>query len=227
MGIKGLFTVPEGEKVTEKHLYRVLISSICCIVLCMVCLVSTTWAWYTTTIVSEGNVIEIGDFQVKVEIDPAVSTALDSNSGFVFNTVGDYTVTITNEGSTSGYCGVSFDGYFDGYEEFKTVTIGSGKSVSFEVKVNGTAVDLRMDITNHWGSSPGSTMPDDPLSFGTEITEPETEPSTQESTGTDQESGGDETPTDETTASQPEVDTPETTETTTAPSENIQSDGNN
>jgi len=220
--LKYLFTVAPGEKVTEKHLRRVLISSVCCILLCMGCLVSTTWAWFTTTIVSEGNVIEIGTFDTEVTIMLNSETVYDH--GYTFEKSGVYTVKITNTGSTDGYCSVSFS---VGNETYQTETIPSDESVTFTVKVNGTAVDLRMDITNHWGSSPKSTMPDGPLSFGTEITEPETEPSTQESTGTDQESGGDETPTDESTASQPEVDSPETTETTTAPSENIQSDGNN
>lgn len=60
MRLKDLFTVPTGQKVTEKHLRRVLISSICSILLCMTCLVSTTWAWFAVSIENTGNVIEIG-----------------------------------------------------------------------------------------------------------------------------------------------------------------------
>lgn len=60
--LKYLFTVPENEKVTEKHLMRILISSVCSILLCMTCLVSTTWAWFTVSISSENNVIGIGQW---------------------------------------------------------------------------------------------------------------------------------------------------------------------
>lgn len=59
MRIKDLFTVPEGEKVTEQVFHRVLISSICSILLCMTCLAGTTWAWFTVSIENTGNVIEI------------------------------------------------------------------------------------------------------------------------------------------------------------------------
>lgn len=61
MRIKDLFTVPEEQKMTEKALRRVLITSICSILLCMGCLAGTTWAWFTVEIENAGNVIEIGE----------------------------------------------------------------------------------------------------------------------------------------------------------------------
>lgn len=60
--IKNLFTVADNEKVTEKHMMRVLISTVCSVLICMTCLVSTTWAWYTATVTSEGNVLDIGQW---------------------------------------------------------------------------------------------------------------------------------------------------------------------
>ena len=68
MRLKDLFTVPEGQKVTEKHLRRVLICSICSILLCMTCLISETWAWYTVTLDNPGNEIWIGTAEVKTQI---------------------------------------------------------------------------------------------------------------------------------------------------------------
>ena len=61
MRIRKMFSIPDGEKVTEKALRRVLLSSICSILLCMTCLVSTTWAWFTVSIVNEDNVIAIAE----------------------------------------------------------------------------------------------------------------------------------------------------------------------
>ena len=60
--IKKLFTVPSDEKITEKNMMCVLISTVCSVSLCMACLASTTWAWYTATVTSESNVLQIGDW---------------------------------------------------------------------------------------------------------------------------------------------------------------------
>lgn len=71
MRLKDLFTVPPGQSVTEKHLRRVLISSICSILLCMSCLVGTTWAWFTVSIEDTENVIWIGEPKVTMTVDAA------------------------------------------------------------------------------------------------------------------------------------------------------------
>ena len=72
MQFKDYFTVPSGEKITEKHLRRVLISSICGILLCMSCLAGTTWAWFTVSIENTNNVIQIGEPKVSFAINGAV-----------------------------------------------------------------------------------------------------------------------------------------------------------
>ncbi len=68
MRLKDLFTVPTGHKVTEKHLRRVLISSICSILLCMTCPVSTTWAWFAVSIENTGNIIEIATVTTHIDV---------------------------------------------------------------------------------------------------------------------------------------------------------------
>lgn len=85
MKIKHLFTVPQGENVTEKHLRRVLISSICSILLCMTCLVGATWAWFTVSIENANNVIEI-----------ATATATATVKDVTQNADGSYTLLTGN-----------------------------------------------------------------------------------------------------------------------------------
>lgn len=68
MLIRTLFSIPDGEKVTEKALRKVLISSICAILLCMTCLVSTTWAWFAVSIENTGNVIQLGEPKIKLMV---------------------------------------------------------------------------------------------------------------------------------------------------------------
>ena len=111
--LKYLFTVPEGEKVTERHLKRVLISSVCGILLCMTCLVSSTWAWYTATVqvpVSPITVAEhsaevyVGDAQTKEEA-PAVILADGETKDIkvVFGTDADVANDSFTTGSKFGY----------------------------------------------------------------------------------------------------------------------------
>ena len=65
MRLKNLFTVPEGQKITEKQMYRVLVSSICGILLCMVCMVGSAWALFSNGSENTVNTVlkqqEIGD----------------------------------------------------------------------------------------------------------------------------------------------------------------------
>lgn len=63
---KYLFTVPEGEKVTDRALKRVLISSVCGILLCTTCLVGTTWAWYTASVETQPFSIQVAEHHVQL-----------------------------------------------------------------------------------------------------------------------------------------------------------------
>lgn len=72
--LKHLFTVPEGEKVTDRHLKRILLSSVCGILLCMTCLMSTTWAWYTVTLESDPITIQVAEYSLTVEVDGTALT---------------------------------------------------------------------------------------------------------------------------------------------------------
>lgn len=78
MRIRELFTVPEGEKVTEKIFGRVLLSSICGILLCMTCLASTTWALFAVGIENRGNEIQIARVTTDVHIE-GVEQPTDGN----------------------------------------------------------------------------------------------------------------------------------------------------
>jgi len=225
--LKYLFTVPEGEKVTEKHLYRVLISSICCIVLCMVCLVSTTWAWYTTTIVSEGNVIEIGTFRVDVTVDPAVEASTNSD-GYVL-APGAYKITIQNTGDTDGYCIVQL-----GDERYETDTIGKDTAVSFSVTVYNSLESVTVMVFPKWGSGGDATLQNENFFGETVVTPDPSEESVDNNSSTNESTAPQpENNTQEPDASEPDASEPDTSESDatvetepTAPSENPQVDGN-
>ena len=67
--ISKLFTVPKGEKVTEKAMLRVLISSICGIILCVSGLVTSTWAWYTVNVETASLSSQVATHKPMVQFD--------------------------------------------------------------------------------------------------------------------------------------------------------------
>lgn len=91
MRIKDWFTVPEGKSVTEKVFGRVLLSSVCSILLCMVCLASTTWAWFSVSLENTGNEIQIAAATVEVKVNDAT---VDADGGIRDLPAGTHTVAV-------------------------------------------------------------------------------------------------------------------------------------
>lgn len=94
------------QKMTEQQFLRILTSSVCGIVLCLVGLVSTTWAWYSLEIECTNNVIQVGEFNAVVTLmqDDIPLIAADENAYDL--DIGTYQVRIEGcEGNNSpGYC---------------------------------------------------------------------------------------------------------------------------
>lgn len=78
---------PEKEqKVTEKYMRRVLAVSICGILLCMSCLVATTWAWFVVGVENTENIIQIATEPPSVSVkenDVAISNDVPNLSAGV------------------------------------------------------------------------------------------------------------------------------------------------
>jgi len=128
-------------KITEKQFLRVLISSAFGIVLCLICLVGTTWAWYTLTISSEDNTIRVGSFAAEVAVTSNDGgTAIPASGELTYGLpAGEYTVRISSStGNTvPGYCVIKFAGQT--HETVRLYPAGSGdgkpSAVEFTVKV--------------------------------------------------------------------------------------------
>ena len=204
MLFKNLFTVPTGQKVTEKHLRRVLVSSICGILLCMSCLAATTWAWYTVEIENRGNEIQIATVTADVNVLDAASNAVqpDDDGNYTFAT-GTYTVRINLEsdateaknpvyvvisvssGEENAYYYLTFENGNKAAEQILQVG-ADGSTVRFSVSwvrpVSATAVNGEAIVI---GEAPGKAV--DP---STETTLPEPEPSTEASEPSQKETEG-------------------------------------
>ena len=94
-----LFSVPEGKKITEKYLYKVLISSICSILLCMGCLAGTTWAWFTVSIENAENVISVASSpEAEIRMTPEVPMTYSRDESVMFLEQGEYDLAVDHGG---------------------------------------------------------------------------------------------------------------------------------
>ena len=69
-------TFAEKTKVTENLFNKVLISAVCTILLCITCLVGSTWAWFTVQVDNHENIIWIA----KPTVDIMLTDATDSST---------------------------------------------------------------------------------------------------------------------------------------------------
>lgn len=190
MRLKDLFTVPMGQKVTEKHLHRVLISSICSILLCMTCLVSTTWAWFAVSIQNTGNIIEIATVTTNVDVTEDGASVDSQDDGSYALDVGSYNISVGLEQPEKTPAGANLlnDSQCPAYV---IMTVSHGKNVEYRLF---TFTD-RESEQNHQltvGESPAVVsfsvswvkpafdIPDgsEPVVIGEIPTEPATEPAT-------------------------------------------------
>ena len=185
MRLKELFTVPAGQKVTEKHLRRVLISSICSILLCMACLASATWAWFTVSIQNTGNMIQIGSPEVTVTVEGAPFTSGETLPA------GEHTLTINRA--------VNQDDLQKKMECFVVLTVQSnGETGIYKIAVSETAsVTIKNNVgcQLNWEAAWFAPASADEISDGaitvtaeegtdpsTEASKPSTDPSTEATT---------------------------------------------
>ena len=134
---------------TDKAFSRLVITSILAIFICIVCLCSTTFAWFNASQMSAGNEIHsVPDCKLTVLVQKDGIELVDIENGVELEAYQPYTVTLTLEGgSSSGYCMISAgeDHYVSDYilrheEEYKTV--------SFTLTVETTQTIV---FTPRWG----------------------------------------------------------------------------
>ena len=228
MKFRELFSVPEGKTITEKNLYRMLISSICGILLCMGCLAGTTWAWFAVSVENAENVIAVASNpEVVITVNDA---GFDSSS---------------NLGSGTHIVRVTHAGELDDVQQKSTlyVTFSLNEAVQGYVMLNhenGYSANINITTDKEcvlsWTVSwfePDSAEPvvdnlielrseeeTEPTEESTEPTEETTEPAEDETDPaeeTTQPTEAETEPTEETT--QPTEDETDPAEETTQPTE--------
>ena len=119
--MKNIFDCKD-EKITEKAFSQSLIISVLSILLCIVALCSTTYAWFSGGTSSNSNKLISGSFDVSVSViktseaygtqieNSVAMVALDDGS-YKLSTPGTYTVILnpSDDATVKGYCIVTID----------------------------------------------------------------------------------------------------------------------
>ena len=100
-------------KMADKAFYRLIFTSFLAIFVCIVCLCSSTFAWFYDSAPSTGNTLRaMGDclLEIRVEQGGVPLPAEELAAGVELLSGEEYTVTLTlPSGSASGYCLISAD----------------------------------------------------------------------------------------------------------------------
>lgn len=102
--LKHILYIPKHQKPTDENILRLLLPSVLGVILCMVCLAGTSWAWFTSTVQTPPQTIESANFDISVTITDANAQPVDLAQPL--QTGKPYTVTLTATGTapSGGYC---------------------------------------------------------------------------------------------------------------------------
>ena len=162
MPLKSFFQCKD-EKITEKAFSQCFFISILSIVLCIVALCSTTFAWFSSATASNNNKLVSGSFDISVyvtKVSEADGTLIENGTAipesddgsYKLGTPGTYTVTVApKDGSTvKGYCVVTVDAS----RVYKTDAVFDGNADSltpFVFTVIAEKSDTVLTLEPHWG----------------------------------------------------------------------------
>ncbi len=163
---KDLFKSEKQDKLTDKTFIRLIVTSILAITVCIVCLCSSTWAWFNTSVSGGGNEIKaageclltISVLQKGANDDPDAplkdeygAEITDYEGGVDLLAGESYVVTINlPQGATSsGYClitaaGTTYNSEYIYRDDVKT----EAKTISFNLSVSK---DQKVAFTPRWG----------------------------------------------------------------------------
>lgn len=137
------------DKLTDKAFSRSVFIAVVSIVLCIVCLSSATFAWFTTTTTSSQNVVSGGFFGLVVIVtdengDPVqVTERADGSFACTLGGEGSvYSVTLRMSDDTTvtkGFCNVK-----KGNDTYQTqsMRVGESETISFTLTLSGTGGEV-------------------------------------------------------------------------------------
>ena len=97
-------------KMTEKQFFQALVSSVCCILLCMACFVGTTWAWFVASVENNENEVTVASWALETLVtDQATAAAVQPVEGVYTLGQGSYTIDLRFTSNAKGDAFTSAD----------------------------------------------------------------------------------------------------------------------
>ena len=132
----------------SEDIWHLLAPSLMGIVLCVVCLCGTSWAWFTVSRSSSVTPIQTAVYTVQLTVDDEdVPQTLDGESIMKIGMTKGQTYRISlkaNGTASTGYCKVTFED-----QTYYTDQIGTDDTLAFTVN---TSKDSTMEIESQWGT---------------------------------------------------------------------------
>ena len=142
-----------NEKLSDKAFARLVLTSILGILVCIICLCSTTYAWFTGSVQVNNNTLKAADaclISVSVYKDGAegaLATVNTENSA-TLECEGTYTVTLTlPKESASGYLIITANGQ-DYYSDYLQRNDNTDQTLTFTLNVKAAKT---VTFTARWG----------------------------------------------------------------------------
>lgn len=149
--LKSIFYTAKHSKPTDENILRLLLPSFVGIILCMVCLAGTSWAWFSASVQTAPQTIEAANFDIAVTVNgKPVSSPVTLEAGQI------YKVTLTAAGNapSGGHCIVTND---TGAAPLYTATLLPGKTLTFTLIPDDAAVYTFTAVWGEYSDKPDIT----------------------------------------------------------------------
>ncbi len=146
--IKSFLYIPKHSKPTDENILRLLLPSFVGIVICMVCLAGTTWAWFTASVQTQPQTLAAANFSIEAAVTDAENAPVDISSPLNAGQV--YTVTLTASGTADEFGGCCI--VKGGGKTYYTEQIRPGNTLTFTFTPETTDV---YTFTGVWGEYSG------------------------------------------------------------------------
>lgn len=151
--IEKIFKYKKGDAMTDKAFTRMIATSIAGVVLSLICLCSTTFAWFTDSVPSGNNVIKTSECLLTITVADSGEQLANIENGVALQSGVEYTVTLTlPKDSSSGYCRMetSTGKYYS--ETLARHTTDVDTVVTYTVTVES---DMTVKFITGWGTYSG------------------------------------------------------------------------
>ena len=156
------FKVSEDGKVREKVMITRVVVTVTVMVICLIAMGVSAYAYFSSDILSASNVIKAANYEIDITVQSTIDNStqilvekLDKRTYMATLDPGEYLVTVTKGGTAkTGFCVVTAAGCLP--ETYHTQQIGvdvytgTNESISFTVKVSA---QTQVEFYAHWGTS--------------------------------------------------------------------------